>query len=154
MSLISISTAWSSQHKTCGPVAQIGEQSWFGWFFWETPIKSVAFFRLVKTCPPVDITCVTWTLSDHMTCGIMALLVGQPWYGWIVWERPPNKCRIFLSGENLCPCQYHLPEVLRLPLTLLDHRTCGLGMDGLFERDLPVSVALAGVTAQGPVQPI
>ena len=27
-------------------------------------------------------------------------------------------------------------------------------MDGLFQRDLPVSVALAGVTAQGPVQSI
>ena len=51
------STAWSSQHKTCGPVAQIGEQPWFGWVVWETPIKSLAFFTF---------------------------------------------------SENLCPCQYHL----------------------------------------------
>ena len=29
-----------------------------------------------------------------------------------------------------------------------------LGAEGLFERDLPPSVALAGVTAQGPVRTI
>ena len=39
-------------------------------------------------------------------------------------------------------------------LSLYWARQSNLGTDGLFERDLPASVALTGVTAQGPVQPI